>query len=60
MINRHVGGDFFQPLSFEVRTKDAPPVDLFAKTFGPSPHLEPVLGSTAMVERLYTRVRKAK
>jgi len=45
MINRHIGGDFFQPLSFEVRTKDAPPVDLFAQSFGPPPNLAPILGS---------------
>jgi hypothetical protein len=44
MINRKTGGDFFQPLSFETRSKDAPPVDLFDQTFGTRPDLVPVLG----------------
>lgn len=44
MINRRNGGDFFQPLSFESRSKDAPPVDLFEEAFGRRPNLAPILG----------------
>ena len=55
MINRRVGGDCFQPLTFETRSQGMAPVDLYAKAFGPRPDLVPVLGSQAAVDRLYTR-----
>jgi len=54
MINRKSGGDFFQPLSFELRTQaedDEDDVrvdaveDLFVTAFGPRPDLREALGS---------------
>ena len=39
------------------RTKDAPPTDLFAQTFGPQPKLLPVLGSEEAVEKLYYTIK---
>lgn len=57
MINRHVGGDFFQPLSFVELSKDSPAVDLFASTFGPPPDLASVLGSAAQVDKLHKSSR---
>jgi len=60
MINRRVGGDFFQPLSFEVRRpKGQSTVDLYEQTFGPAPDLEPVLGSQAAQRALYQKMPKA-
>lgn len=53
MINRKSGGDFFQPLSFESRTQDAPPVDLFERTFGRKPDLAPILGSNQIAAQVY-------
>lgn len=59
MINRRIGGDFFQPLSFESYSspggKDAPvkKVDLFQETFGKRPDLLPILGSEAALSRLF-------
>ena len=55
MINRYVGGDCFQPLTFESRKQGEKPLDLFSEAFGPRPDLGPVLGSGAAVDRLYTR-----
>jgi hypothetical protein len=49
IINRKNGGDFFQPLSFESRSKDAPPVDLFGQAFGKRPDLAPILGSSKLL-----------
>ena len=51
MINRRKGGDFFQPLSFESRSKDSNPVDLYSEAFGERPNLLPVLGSESALER---------
>ena len=48
IINRHTGGDFFQPLSFETRYKNGikiERVDLFEQAFGKRPDLSPILGS---------------
>lgn len=56
MINRHVGGDFFQPLSFESRTKDETGVkrtDLYEDAFGKRAILSNVLGSEEAVACLY-------
>jgi len=60
MINRDVGGDFFQPLSFEVRKQNSPTVDLLTTTFGSPPNLAPVLGSYGAVDKLklYSKDRK--
>lgn len=62
MVNRRVGGDFFQPLSFETRVKDGSPggnsVDLFEETFGKRPELAGVLGSTDAATALYDRSGK--
>ena len=62
MINRRVGGDFFQPLSFETRVKDGSPsgnsVDLFREAFGKKPDLTGVLGSDDAVASLYDRSGK--
>eukprot|EP00986_Skeletonema_menzelii_P015307 scaffold11486_cov134-Skeletonema_menzelii.AAC.5 len=51
MINRRKGGDFFQPLSFEVSKKGDKPVDLFEEAFGSRPDLLPVLGSRDAMTR---------
>lgn len=57
MINRRVGGDCFQPLSFELRQKDGSVkgkvVDLFGDAFGERPDLVKVLGSQEAVSCLY-------
>jgi len=58
MINRRIGGDFFQPLSFESfsrESKDAEvkKIDLFREAFGERPDLLPILGSEAALGRLY-------
>ena len=53
MINRRIGGDFFQPLSFETCTKDSKHIDLFETAFGERPNLVPILGSEEAVERLF-------
>lgn len=56
MINRRVGGDFFQPLSFESRTKDENGVkrtDLYESAFGKRADLYSVLGSKEAVSCLY-------
>jgi len=54
MINRRVGGDFFQPMSFEVRRPNGqPPVDLYTQTFGKRPDLAAVLGSEQAVQGLF-------
>ena len=62
MINRRVGGDFFQPLSFETRVKDGSAtgevVDLFEESFGNKPDLTKVLGSQEAVDALYDRSGK--
>ena len=59
MINRRVGGDFFQPLSFETRVKNGSPTgeveDLYEQTFGKQPNLVEVLGSKEAVTTLYDR-----
>ena len=58
MINRRIGGDFFQPLSFELRTKQLQyltPSDLFAETFGAKPDLVPILGSQNAAKRVLDR-----
>jgi hypothetical protein len=62
MINRKTGGDFFQPLSFESRSKDAPPVDLFDQTFGQRPDLVPVLGysNASLAKNIYGEETLAK
>ena len=53
MINRRIGGDFFQPLSFETCTNDSKHIDLFETTFGERPSLAPILGSQEAVEKLF-------
>jgi len=53
MINRRIGGDFFQPMSFETCTKDSKHIDLFETAFGERPNLVPILGSEEAVERLF-------
>jgi hypothetical protein len=64
MINRYVGGDFFQPLSFETRVKDGSAtgkvIDLYDEAFGDKPDLVGVLGSQEAVTALYDRSKKAK
>ena len=56
MVNRRVGGDFFQPLSFEARRpRGEPTVDLYEQTFGKKPDLAPVLGSDSAVRALYRK-----
>lgn len=58
MINRHVGGDFFQPLSFESRTKDENGVqktDLYEDAFGRRADLSSTLGSQEVVACLYNK-----
>ena len=57
MVNRKVGGDFFQPLSFEElpRLKGQPSIDLYEQTFGKRPDLTTVLGSEAAVTAMYTK-----
>ena len=64
MINRKSGGDFFQPLSFELRDAGSsrrdgarPPTDLFEETFGAKPNLKPVLGSEGAAKRVLERVK---
>ena len=52
IINRYKGGDFFQPLCFESRSRDAPPVDLFEQAFGKKPDLTPILGAEAAAKLL--------
>jgi len=51
IINRRKGGDFFQPLCFETRKKDAAPIDLFVEAFGERPDLLSVLGSEKALTR---------
>lgn len=56
MINRRVGGDAFQPLSFEARRPNGKPtIDLYEQTFGKPPELTSVLGSKAAVKSLYMK-----
>jgi len=55
MINRRSGGDFFQPLTFQLRTQEAPPEDLYEQAFGPRPDLLPILGSQAPTQRVLER-----
>ena len=58
MINRRSGGDYFQPLSFELRTQflaDGPPTDVYAETFGARPDLVPILGSENAARRVLER-----
>jgi len=58
MINRKSGGDFFQPLSFELRTQflsDGPPTDVYTETFGTKPDLVPILGSKEASTRVLER-----
>jgi len=58
MINRKSGGDFFQPLSFELRTQflaDGPPTDVYTETFGTKPDLVPILGSQEASARVLQR-----
>lgn len=61
MINRRTGGDFFQPLSFEIRTEKAAPEDVFPTAFGARPDLISVLGSEkavkAVLERKQTKLQ---
>jgi hypothetical protein len=54
MINRRTGGDFFQPLSFELCT-NLKSSDLFTETFGAKPDLEPILGSHDAAKRVLDR-----
>ena len=58
MINRRVGGDFFQPLNFETRVKDGRVIDLYEESFGQRPDLTGVLGSKEAVDALYDRSGK--
>lgn len=52
MINRRKGGDFFQPLSFETRSRgEAQSTDLFEEAFGDRPNLLPVMGSADAMTR---------
>lgn len=64
MINRYVGGDFFQPLSFETRVRDGSAsgkvIDLYDEAFGAKPDLVGVLGSEEAVAALNDRSKKAK
>jgi hypothetical protein len=61
IINRRSGGDFFQPLSFESRSQNAEPVDLFEKAFGARPDLAPVLGTgTVLTAQEYGEETLAK
>lgn len=56
IINRHTGGDFFQPLSFETRYKDGDKVkrvDLFEDAFGKRPDLAPILGRNGISSQVY-------
>ena len=53
MINRRIGGDFFQPLSSKLCTNDSKHIDLFETTFGERPSLVPILGSEEAVEKLF-------
>jgi len=56
IINRHTGGDFFQPLSFETRYKDGikiERVDLFEQAFGKRPDLAPILGRNGISSQVY-------
>lgn len=58
MINRRVGGDFFQPLSFESRSKEGDIVkrtDLYEDAFGKRADLSIVLGSEKAVACLYNK-----
>ena len=47
-INRskQAGGDYFQPLMFELRQPGGSVKDLYEQTFGPRPNLVPIIGST--------------
>ena len=61
MINRHKGGDFFQPLSFEaLRPRGETSVDLYEQAFGKRPDLTTVLGSRAAMASLYDKAPKGK
>jgi len=58
MINRRVGGDFFQPLSFESRSKEGDNVertDLYEDAFGKRADLSSVLGSEKAVACFYNK-----
>ncbi|EOD14811.1 hypothetical protein EMIHUDRAFT_197387 [Emiliania huxleyi CCMP1516] len=56
MVNRKSGGDFFQPLSFELRRSvsvaNGRPTDVYREAFGPRPDLLPILGSEDAVRRV--------
>jgi len=53
IINRKNGGDFFQPLSFESRTQNKRPTNLYEETFGKRPDLLPILGSNSVAAQVY-------
>jgi len=52
MINRARGGDHFQPLMFESKSKDGTVTDLFQQSFGKRPDLAKVLGSDATAQQV--------
>jgi len=52
MINRNKGGDFFQPLTFEAKSRDGVLTDLYQQAFGPRPELAQVLGSDAKAKQV--------
>ncbi|CAK0797306.1 unnamed protein product [Prorocentrum cordatum] len=52
MINRNRGGDFFQPLMFETKTKDGAATDLYQQAFGDRPDLAQILGSETKAKQV--------
>ena len=58
--SRRTGGDFFQPLSFDLRTKDKPPQDLFVqvlhRTFRTRPTGPSILIARSVPRRLSYRL----
>jgi len=53
MINRNQGGDFFQPLMFQAKSRDGAVTDLFQQAFGDRADLAQILGADAKAKQVY-------
>jgi hypothetical protein len=54
MINRNKGGDFFQPLMFQAKSRDGAVTDLYQQAFGDRPDLAQILGADAKAKQVYS------
>lgn len=54
MINRNKGGDFFQPLMLQAKSRDGAVTDLYQEAFGDRPDLAQILGADAKAKQVYS------